>query len=90
VGNHWGLVEIPVELYLEKDVQSVGMQVDLFESVKNSESEHIRVENNIIGKGYTPIIREILVEIETYDIPVEVYLEKDEKGISRLEGGMQQ
>lgn len=72
-------MEIPVELYLEKDGQSVGLQMDLFDSVKNSESEEIRVENNMIRRGYTPVIREIPMEIETYDIPLEVYLGKDEK-----------
>lgn len=83
-------MEIPVVVYLEKEVESVGIQVDLFESVKDSESGHIGLDYNIVRNGSTPIIREIPVEIETYDIPVEVHLEKDEKGINRLEGGMQE
>lgn len=44
----------------------------------------------MLRKGYTPIIREFPVEIETYHIPVELYLQKDEKGANKFQPHLQE
>lgn len=74
------LVEIPVEIQLQVDTRSEGVQVDLFESPKNSQGEEAPINALLEGEQEEedrPIIREFPVFINAYEIPVEILLVDD-------------